>query len=348
MRYVLLCLFNIRTMKSFTFSAASSLAAMLLVLAPSAAQVAAQATNASAIPTNVSASCSSFLSTLNSDTQLDACTKPLLQATRIYSSNATDSSTQLDSTLTELCSADTGCDPNIIRARLDQFWQNCHTDLQSKNTQVQAMYDNLYMITPLVNSICAKDKNADYCLKTIAKAAATSQRVAATTPSRRSLDADADEEEDDDDEEWDDEDAEELVKRQSTSSTDTITGLTNATDSSAKPNTNAAFLFISSSSPKSILCSQCTQLILASYIKFETSIPYAIGLRTSEILAPQSDIYKAAKSQCGNDFVVQVNKIANTTGFAAVASSAPGVGARSGVAALATLAAAAVVALVAL
>ncbi|SJX61716.1 uncharacterized protein SRS1_12700 [Sporisorium reilianum f. sp. reilianum] len=334
-------------MKSFSFSAAAgSLAATLLLIGSSVAPAAAQtaAANVSAIPSNVSATCQTFLSTLNSDTQLDACTKPLLAATKYYTSNSTDSAAQLDSTLADLCSTNTGCDANIIRQRLDQFWQNCHTDLQSNNAAVQAMYDNLYMITPLVNSICSKDTNNDYCLKTIAKAAANSSRVAASSKARRDV-AEEDDDEEDEEEDEEDEPSEtvaELARRQSTTS-ENLGGLYNQTESTGTANTNAAFLFISSSSPKSILCSRCTQLILASYIKFETSIPYAIGLRTSEILAPQSDIYKAAKTDCGHDFVGQVNKIANTTQFAAVVNGAPAGGARSGVVGLATLAAAAAV-----
>ena len=344
-------------------TAAGSLAAALLLIGSSVAPVAAQsaATNVSAIPSNISATCTTFLSTLNSDSQLDACTKPLLAATKLYSSNSTDSAAQLDSTLADLCSSNTGCDADIIRQRLDEFWQNCHTDLQSNNAVVQAMYDNLYMITPLVNSICSKDEKNDYCLKTIAKAAASSSRVPSSNR-RRDLaddqdqdDKEADDDDNDDDDDDDDDEGDtvaELIKRQSSTTTtaagENLGGLYNETEITGKSNTNAAFLFISSSSPKAILCSVCTQNILASYIKFETSIPYAIGLRTSKILAPQSDIYKAAKTDCGHDFVAQVNKIANTAQFAAVVSSAPFAGARSGVAALATLAASAVVALVAL
>lgn len=324
-------------MKTFSLStAAGSLAATLLVLGSSVAPVAAQsniAANVSAIPSDISATCSTFLSTLNSDAQLDACTKPLLTATQYYASNSTDAASQLDPTLADLCSSNTGCDANIIRQRLDQFWQNCHTDLQSANAVVQAMYDNLYMITPLVNSICSKDESNDYCLKTIAKAAASSSRV-----SRRDVADEVEEEAD--------ETVAQFEKRQST--TTTSTGLYNETETTGTANTNAAFLFISSTSPKSILCSKCTQQILASYIKFETSIPYAIGLRTSAILAPQSDIYKAAKTDCGLDFVGQVNKIANTTQFAAVVSGASHAGVKGGVVGLTTLVASAVVALVAL
>lgn len=268
-------------------------------------------TKSSNIPSGISAGCQSFLSTLNTDTELSACTQPLLSATKFYSSNSSDSTSQLDSTLADLCTPDSsssstdaaGCDQNVIRTRLDQFWQNCHTDLQAKNAALQAIYDNLYLITPLVNSICSKDSSGSYCLKTIAKAAASS-----TTVARRSLDQEDDEES---------ETVAQLARRQS----DSLSGLENETNVTSTGNTNAAFLFISSSSPKSILCSECSQLILASYIKFETSIPYGIGLRTSEILAPQSDIYKAAKTDCGAAFVKQVNVVANTTAFAEVGAS---------------------------
>ncbi|SNX83260.1 uncharacterized protein MEPE_01967 [Melanopsichium pennsylvanicum] len=320
-------------MKSFILSTAAFLLALSTSLAPVAAQ------NTTAIPSDVSATCSTFLSTLNSDAELDACTKPLLAATKYYSSNSTNSTTQLDSTLADLCSSNTGCDADIIRQRLDQFWQNCQTDLQNKITAVQTMYDNLYMITPLVNSICSKDTNNDYCLKTIAKEAASSSNTSTTTTNaRRSLEEEGEEEEAE-------ETISELYKRQST---DNLDGLANETETTGTSNTNAAFLFISSSSPKSVLCSTCTQLILASYIKFETSIPYAIGLRTSDILAPQSDIYKAAKTHCGLNFVAQVNKIANTTQFAAVVSGAAFTGAKGGFVTLVTLIASAVVAFVAL
>lgn len=330
-------------MKSFNLPSALAATAILFLSGSAPASAQNAVANTTAIPTNISGTCQTFLSTLNSDASLDACTQPLLAATKYYSSNSTDSSAQLNSTLADLCSSNTGCDPNLIRTRLDEFWQNCNTDLQSKNQVVQAMYDNLYMITPLVNSICSKDTNGEYCLQTIAKAAASSQRVpsAAVAPkSKRDLTEDEEEGEEE-------ETIADLVRRQTTTS-DNLGSIYNETETNATPNTNAAFLFISSLSPKAILCSHCTQMILASYIKFETSIPYAIGLRTSEILAPQSDIYKAAKTDCGLDFVGQVNKIANTTQFAAVVSGAAGMGAKGGVTVLATLAASAVVALVAL
>lgn len=91
------------------------------------------------------------------------------------------------------------------------------------------------------------------------------------------------------------------------------------TESSAD---NLPFLFVQPTSPKSILCGTCAQKILAAYINFETSIPYAIGLANSEILKTQSPLYKAGQSTCGDDWAKQVNAFANTSAFAEV-SPAP-------------------------
>ncbi|PWZ00632.1 hypothetical protein BCV70DRAFT_226491 [Testicularia cyperi] len=306
-------------MKTFAFASLS--AALILGVA---AQTSSSTTE---IPSGISSGCQTFLSTLNTDSELASCTGPLLSSVKYYASNSSDSTAQLDTTLSELCTSSSsgtgGCDANLIRQRLTSFWQSCSTDLQAKNSELQAIYDSLYMITPLVDSICSKDSSGGYCLQTIAKAAASSVR----TTRKRSLEYQLEDRDFEDaanelDERSREEKAEaiaQLLKRQSSS--ESLSGLENETNVTSTADTNAAFLFISSASPKSILCSDCSKLILASYIKFETSIPYGIGLRTSSILAPQSDIYKAAESECGHDFVYQVNVVANTTSFATVGAA---------------------------
>jgi len=57
---------------------------------------------------------------------------------------------------------------------------------------------------------------------------------------------------------------------------------------------------------------------MASYISFETSIPYAIGLANSEILQGQSSLYSTMKKTCGDDFTKSINQEAGTTAFAEV------------------------------
>lgn len=81
---------------------------------------------------------------------------------------------------------------------------------------------------------------------------------------------------------------------------------------------NIAFLFLQPDAGKDVLCTSCSKNILASYIKFETSVPYAIGLTNSDILKGQSDLYKSMKTTCGDSFTTQINQVAGTTAFAAV------------------------------
>jgi hypothetical protein len=60
---------------------------------------------------------------------------------------------------------------------------------------------------------------------------------------------------------------------------------------------------------------------MASYISFETSIPYAIGLSNSDILKGQSALYSTMKSTCGDSFTESINEVAGTTAFAEVSGA---------------------------
>ena len=88
--------------------------------------------------------------------------------------------------------------------------------------------------------------------------------------------------------------------------------------SSSLSNSNIAYLFLQPTSDKSVLCSSCSKNIMAAYISFETSIPYAIGLSNSDILNGQSQLYSTMKSVCGDSFTTSINEVAGTTAFAAV------------------------------
>jgi hypothetical protein len=94
-----------------------------------------------------------------------------------------------------------------------------------------------------------------------------------------------------------------------------------STVSSTSASNNIAFLFLQPTAKKEVLCSSCTKNILAAYIAFETSIPYAIGLANSDQLKGQSDLYKASQKECGKDFSKQINVVAGTTDFAKVSSA---------------------------
>lgn len=249
------------------------------------------------------------MTTLNADSSIKTCTAPLLSATNYYVNATSDSKEKSESalqdTLTQLCASNAGCDSAIIRNYLSQFWTNCMDEIKAKNKGVQDVYDVLYLINPFREAICSKDGDGNYCLTTVSSTSTDSKRDLSQQEEehwalRRTHEA-------------------QILARQTTG-TDASTSASDI-DSGSLSGSNIAFLFLQPTAGKDKLCSTCAQNILASYISFETSIPYAIGLSNSDVLSGQSDLYKAGKKQCGDDWAKKVNSIAGTTDFAKVAGA---------------------------
>ncbi|BGP35875.1 hypothetical protein JCM10296v2_007727 [Rhodotorula toruloides] len=81
------------------------------------------------------------------------------------------------------------------------------------------------------------------------------------------------------------------------------------------------FLFLTPSMPSSTLCTPCTRTILASYIAFESRMPYALGLANSPLLGGQGTLWTGVGEKCGSGFLEGVAKQvgeANLTGGAGV------------------------------
>lgn len=276
--------------------------------------------SSSLIPTGISQSCSDFLTSLNSDTNIKACTAPLLSATQYYANateaasnsksgkNVTTSADALESSLGQLCADATGCQPDVIRTQLSKFWNACSPELKAKNEGVIAVYDVLYLINPFHDAVCTKDDSNNYCVLSIANNTATQEAStsAATGATKRSLLSHH---------------ANLLHhdKRQTTN--DSASAAADEIDSDSLNNSNIAFLFLQPSSSKEILCSSCSKNVLAAYIQFETSIPYSIGLSNSENLKGQSELYKAMQQTCGASFTTSINEKAGTTAFAEVGAA---------------------------
>lgn len=299
-------------MRSLTTTLTLLLASFLILFTTTTKAQTATSSASTLIPTGISTGCSTFMTNLNADSSIKTCTSPLLSATEYYvnatSQGKTKSESTLQETLTRLCASNTGCDSSIIRSYLSQFWVNCHDEITAKNKGVQDVYDVLYLINPFREAICSKDDDGNFCLTTVA--------TTTTTSSKRDLTVD--------DEHWAlrRAHAEEILARQTTTTTgaDASTSASDI-DSGSLSGSNIAFLFLQPTAGKDKLCSACAQNILASYIQFETSIPYAIGLSNSDILKGQSDLYKAGKKECGEDWAKKVNAIAGTTDFAKVAGA---------------------------
>lgn len=86
------------------------------------------------------------------------------------------------------------------------------------------------------------------------------------------------------------------------------------------------FLFLSPNMSSSVLCTQCTKTVLASYISWESRLPYAIGLVNSPLLGQQGSLWTGIGDVCGSGFLAstasQAGQQASLTG---VAPGAPAV-----------------------
>lgn len=303
-------------MRTYTLAAAMALAS-LYTTTTSLAQTTANTTStttttssssSSLIPTTgVSSGCTSFLNTLNHDTSIQTCTAPLLSATQFYTNasaaaknstaaNTTSSADALTSSLSQLCASNTGCDSSLIRQYLSQFWTACDTELRAENSQILAIYDVLYLLNPFHQAVCTRDDANDYCVLNIASDTASENSTASTTAKRSLFGEDG-----------------HIKKRQAVADS-TVSG-------AELSSSNIAFLFLQTTSDKDVMCSSCAKNVMASYISFETSIPYAIGLANSGILGNQANLYNAMAKTCGQDFTTSINQAAGTTAFATVSGA---------------------------
>ncbi|KAK7688725.1 hypothetical protein QCA50_008264 [Cerrena zonata] len=228
------------------------------------ASVAFAQTTSSLIPTGISSTCGSFLSTLNNDSSLASCTTPLISATSAILSGNTTSTSGVSSTLNNVCGSAVQCDEVAIRKQLTSFYQSCTSDMGT-NSDVLAMYDALYAIVPLKKAICSKDDSGAYC-------------ATASTSSGTSLTS---------------------LYSKVTAAAQSVFKLNVSTLKS----TNIAFLFLKATTDSAKLCTSCTRSIFTSYASWETSIPYGPGIANSPLLGGQSDLYNGMKSTCGDSFL---------------------------------------------
>ena len=224
------------------------------------------------IPTDISQSCSDFLTALNSDDDLAACTAPLLSATSAYgplSKNLTEKPTlaDLDSTLDTLCSPSTAsCPSTLIRTKLTEFYANCTDELTSNpNDDVILTYDVLYALTPLKQVVCSKDDNGTYCV--------TESTPPPTTQHGTS---------------------------QKRDTADQTAFVPNATTVAS---TNLFFLFLTGQEPASQLCTTCTKEVISAFIDAESNQPYAPGLGQSRLFPGQTMLYQGIENTCGQSFL---------------------------------------------
>ncbi|KAF5366739.1 hypothetical protein D9758_006568 [Tetrapyrgos nigripes] len=268
---------------------------MLHKIAVIAAVSGAAWAQSSLIPDGISDGCRTFLTQLNSNSDLLSCTQNLVKATANYGpgGNATSTSASaMGSALTNICSSSTSCDESKVRSALSSFGSSCTAELTSnKNDVVLRTYDVLYALIPMRNAVCSKDDSGKWCVIQIGSSSSpTTASVALANnavDTSHKVDAAAIQEF-----LWT-KDASALSKRD-----DAI-----YPNSTTFANNNVPFLTIQKDASYAQLCTTCTRNVLTSYINFESTLPYQPGLASSPLLNEQTDLYNGIKSTCGPSFL---------------------------------------------
>ncbi|WVW79451.1 hypothetical protein I302_101420 [Kwoniella bestiolae CBS 10118] len=288
-------------------------------------------TTSSLIPSNITSSCTTFLESLNSDGNLSSCVTPLINATASFSPTAQTNLTEdsINYTLASICKSNAGCSDSTIRGWLANFYSQCNEELTSPtgyNSDVRELYDILYVVNPLKGAVCSiNSSNQEYCVNEIVASeknatsssssnstaaatginnatlfsnlAATAQQladpigyaakhlvievsVAASSLSKRFFD-----------------------KRQDNEAQNVNMVTVIKPNTATYKSTNLPFLFLQPSMASSALCTPCTREVMVAYVRWETQVPYALGLKQSPILGGQSDLWNAINSTCGVPFI---------------------------------------------
>jgi len=237
------------------------------------------------IPQGISSGCSTFMTTLDSDSQILSCTKAFTNAVTNFgpgSDPSTVTTSTVTSALNTLSSSLSVCSESVIRSRLTDFYSACSNELTSSpNTDVILAYDVLYVLYPFSQAVCTKDDNGNYCVLEVGSTSNSTNTLlsSGSTPA---------------DDLW-----ESLSSGNSRRDQEQV----------VIPNTqkfnslNLVFLGILPSLTSDQLCQPCTRNVLNQYIQFMSSIPYALGISNSPLMSGETNLYNAVEQQCGAPFL---------------------------------------------
>jgi hypothetical protein len=262
------------------------------------------------VPDSASSACTTYLNKLNSDTALSGCLTPLITAMSSYTGSGSGSASALSKTLNNLC-ASNACSASMMRSKLTEYKDACSAELTGANPDsiVIQNYDIMYAMIPFKTAMCAKDADTQaYCLLNIGTGSSTAGTTSniATGPSESVTYAR-------------DHLTNAYVASRKRASGQTV--LVPNTDTYR--NTNLMYLFTSPDMNSGELCTSCTQQIVSKYVAFESSTPYALGLKNSPLLGGQSELWSAITEKCPASFLTEVTNIAGAGTANQISAASP-------------------------
>ncbi|PBK69451.1 uncharacterized protein ARMOST_14433 [Armillaria ostoyae] len=270
------------------------------VFAQSSSSSAASASSTSSplIPSGISTTCKSFLESLDSNSNLAACTKALATATDAYApgnSSSTSSSSAITSLLNSISS--NSCDESIMSTTIANFGSACQTELVTSPVKaVVLLYDTVYMMNPWLDVLVTKDDSGTYCVLESYNAAtnSTSSSASASGYSNAAAAGSTD---------FDNLNKYLVVDQQGATISrraQTVVATPNATTWTTN---GIPFLFFTSSLSSSTLCTTCSRNVMTAWISWESKVPYAPAAKESALLSGLNDLYSAIQTKCGKSFL---------------------------------------------
>lgn len=245
------------------------------------------------IPSGVSSECQAVLNEVDSDSSIQSCVNGLVKATNSFSplSGKKGSASEVESTLGGVCSANGSCDESAVRGILDKFYNACSAELES-NKDIAALYDTLYVFTPLRQAVCTKDSaTGKYCVSRIGATGGSKNSVSAIASSALDLATNY---------------GFSLFGGHSKRAVEPTVSSIITPNATTYASTNLPFLFLQPNMSKDQLCTPCSRSIFVTYFKWIGQTQYP-----STILSGREDLWNAVTSTCDQTFVDSISKEAN-------------------------------------
>lgn len=226
------------------------------------------------------------MNTLDTDPQIQSCTKAFTTAVAYFgvgSTSASVSASAIMSALNTLTSSLSACPESVLRTQLTNFYSACPNELTSSpNSDVIRAYDVLFALYPFSQAICSKDDNGSYCVIETGPTSNNTQSLLSSGGSSPAANL------------W------EPVSGGNTRRDQEQVIIPNMQQFRTA---NLVFLGLLPSLTESQLCTTCTRNVLNQYIQFMSSIPYAPGISNSPLMGGETDLYNAVQQKCGTAFL---------------------------------------------
>ncbi|CAE6491192.1 unnamed protein product, partial [Rhizoctonia solani] len=256
-------------------------------------------------PEGVSEQCSTFLKKLNSDTKAAGCLASLNTALSSFTSgqgSASDaagclaslntalssftsgqgSASDIPSTLKAFCSS-TACSTANIPSLLAEFSDACSSDFAS-NKIVATQYDVWYTLIPYKAALCVKDGD-EFCLLKAAKGSSSSQNTRRSNAAYAAGHL-----------------ANPVTKRDQTVLTSNI-------DTFRK--SHLLYQFASTDIDAESLCTNCTQIVTAEYVKYRTANAYALAASQESLFGGGvPEFWASLSAKCPVGFPEKITELA--------------------------------------